>query len=92
MSGGTSVDPRIDHPRFFCVDCDVDTFVNEQFYALHDELWFRVAADVDTMLCLNCFEKRLGRGLCSADFAPVPLNEQQARVCHELAVRLHRPV
>jgi hypothetical protein len=90
MSDDIALDPRADHPRFFCADCDVDTYVNEQFYMLHDKLWDQVAPDVGTMLCLNCFEKRLGRGLRAADFAPVPLNEQQAHVCPELAVRLHR--
>jgi len=90
MSDATASDSRTDHPQFFCADCDVDTYVNEQFYMLHDELWAQVAADVDTMLCLDCFEKRLGRPLHAVDFAQVPVNEHQAGLCPELAVRLHR--
>jgi hypothetical protein len=90
MSDEIASDPHADHPRFFCADCDVDTYVNEQFYMLHDEVWDQVASDVDTMLCLACFEKRLGRTLRAVDFTSVPLNEQQARICPELAVRLHR--
>jgi hypothetical protein len=85
MSDAAASDPRMDHPRFFCADCDVDTYVNEQFYMLHNELWAQVAADVDTMLCLDCFEKRLGRPLRAVDFAQVPLNEQQARMCPALS-------
>ena len=83
-------DPRKDHPRFFCVDCDVDTYVNEHFYMLQDELWARIAPDVDGMLCLDCAEKRLGRPLNSSDFSQMPINENQARVCPDLSVRLHR--
>ena len=81
---------RLHHPTFFCVDCDVDTYVNEQFYMLHDALWAQIASDVETMLCLECAERRLGRPLNGLDFAAVPLNEQQARLCPELAMRLRR--
>jgi hypothetical protein len=90
MTDGGSANPRADHPRFFCADCDVDTYVNQQYYMLHDELWARVAPQVDTMLCLSCFEIRLGRTLNERDFAAVPLNELQAKVCPDLFARLHR--
>ena len=84
------VDPRIDHPRFFCMDCDVDTYVNEQYYMLKDRLWKRINPSVDGMLCLPCAEKRLGRPLSRKDFKDVPLNTYQARACLELAERLAR--
>jgi len=90
MSDTTTFDPRADHPKFFCADCDVDTYANEQFYMLHDELWAQAAADVETMLCLVCFEKRLGRPLHSADFIQAPINECQSKLCPELAARLGR--
>lgn len=70
------------------MDCNVDTYVNEQFYMLVDDLWLQFASVVVTMLCLHCFENRLGRTLRTTDFAYVALNVQQARVCRDLAVRL----
>jgi hypothetical protein len=84
------VDPRLDHPRFFCVDCDADTYANEQFYMLKDRLWKRINPSIDGMLCLPCAEKRLGRPLSRRDFKKVPVNSNQARICPELAVRLNR--
>ena len=90
MASDASSDPRANHPRFFCADCDVDTYINQQYYVLHDELWEQVAPRVDSMLCLNCVEIRLGRLLNKGDFASVPLNQQQASVCPELFARLHR--
>lgn len=61
-------DPRKDHPRFFCMDCDVDTYVNEQFYMLKDRLWRKINPSIDGMLRLPCAEKRLGRALTRRDF------------------------
>jgi hypothetical protein len=90
MSDGATPDPRTDHPSFFCADCDVATYVNQQYFMLHDELWARVAPKSGAMLCLSCVEVRLRRPLDERDFASVPLNELQARVCPEPFVRLHR--
>jgi hypothetical protein len=70
------------------MDCDADTYVNEQFYMLKDRIWKRINPLVDGMLCLPCAEKRLGRSLRHMDFKNVPLNTGQARVCPELAMRL----
>jgi hypothetical protein len=84
------VDPRKDHPRFFCMDCDVDTYVNEQFYMLKDRLWRRINPSIDGMLCLRCAETRLGRPLHRGDFKTLPVNFNQARICPELAARLAR--
>jgi hypothetical protein len=74
------VDSRADHPRFFCMECDVDTYANEQYYVLKDRLWKRIHPPVDGMLRLSCAEKRLGRPLSRRDFKDVPLNALQARV------------
>lgn len=85
------VGPRSDHPRFFCADCDVDTYVNQQYYMLKNRVWRRIAGEnPDIMLCLSCAERRLGRGLKRDDFQRVPVNTGQARVCPELAQRLAR--
>jgi len=83
-------DPRVDHPRFFCMDCDVDTYVNEQYYMLKDRLWRKIHPSTDGMLCLSCAEKRLGRPLTRRDFTSARLNTGQARICPELAARLAR--
>jgi hypothetical protein len=85
-----ATDPRIDHSRFFCMDCDVDTYVNQQYYILKDGLWKSINRAIDGMLCLGCAEKRLGRPLSRKDFKKAPLNQGQARVCAELAARLRR--
>jgi hypothetical protein len=70
------------------MDCDVDTYVNQQYYMLKDRLWSRIHPPIDGMLCLPCAEKRLGRSLTRKDFKNVAVNAGQARVCPELAVRL----
>jgi hypothetical protein len=84
------IDPRVDHPRFYCMDCDADTYVSEQYYALKDRLWKRINPAIDGMLCLPCAEKRLGRPLSRRDFKNKPVNGNQARICPELAARLNR--
>jgi hypothetical protein len=81
---------RADHPRFFCLDCDADTYVNQQYYMLKDELWKKINPSIDGMLCLPCVEKRLRRSLTRKDFKRGAINTGQARVCPELAKRLRR--
>ena len=49
-----------------CFSCGVDTFaLGEDFY-VQDELWRTYG--VEGMLCILCFEKRLGRPLVPDDF------------------------
>jgi hypothetical protein len=85
------LDPRVGHPKFFCVDCDVDTYSNEHYYMLKNRVWKLIAPkDPAVMLCLTCAEKRLGRGLHRDDFRRAPVNRAQARLCPALAERLHR--
>jgi hypothetical protein len=69
MSGAKTMknDP-VRNPR--CMDCGVDTdAINEQ-YMIHDELWREVVPSEAGMLCVGCFEKRLGRKLRRDDFRP----------------------
>jgi hypothetical protein len=40
---------------------------------LHDELWATIA-QLEEFLCLDCIEKRLGRGLTQADLKVCPFN------------------
>jgi hypothetical protein len=51
---------------------------------LRDEVWFLINPAIDGKLCLRCAEQRLGRRLSCADFADVPVNAGQARVCPAL--------
>lgn len=74
--------------RWLCMDCDVDTYANEQYYMLRPGLWRSINHKVDGMLCLACVERRLRRGLTSRDFTDARVNEGQARVCPGLAKRL----
>jgi hypothetical protein len=53
-----------------CMDCGVDTTVATEVYMVHDELWRSVVPEEAGMLCVGCFEKRLGRKLCRNDFRP----------------------
>lgn len=47
-----------------CDDCGGG---HGESYMLHDAVWLSVAPD-DALLCIVCFEKRLGRRLVRADF------------------------
>jgi hypothetical protein len=56
-------DARLDHPQFFGMDCDNDTYVNEQYYMLKDRLWRKINPSIDGMLCLPCAEECPARRL-----------------------------
>jgi hypothetical protein len=70
------------------MDCDADTYANEQYYMLRPGLWRSINHRVDGMLCLRCAERRLRRSLTSRDFTGAKVNDVQARICPELAKRL----
>ncbi len=72
------------------MDCGVDTYSNQQYYMLWYKVWRSINYKIDGMLCLDCAEKRLGRGLTSNDFSRARVNAGQAKVCPELALRLAR--
>ena len=58
--------------NYYCGDCkeDCDTFM------VHDNIWESIDFPNDGRLCLNCFEKRLGRKLKIKDFTDAPCNEK----------------
>ncbi|SHH55722.1 hypothetical protein [Massilia sp. CF038] len=76
--------------RWLCMDCQVDTYQNEQYYMLWYRVWRSIHYKIDGMLCLDCAEKRLGRELTGADFSKARVNQGQAKVCAALAMRLNR--
>lgn len=54
---------------FFCQDCkthDLDGFM------VHDALWRSLC--LKGVICLSCFENRLGRKITKADLMRVPIN------------------
>lgn len=82
-------DDEEDEPKI-CVDCGVDTAPCKaaawdpcpddcdhtgrwEWYMVLDAVW--VAAGAPSALCIGCLERRLGRELCAADFADLPINE-----------------
>ena len=58
---------------FDCADCQENTFIKNEYYMLHDKIWCSVASKFE-MLCISCFEKRLGRPLFREDFVDKPIN------------------
>jgi hypothetical protein len=51
---------------FRCDDCRKDTSTIGEYYWLHDHVWAQ--ANADGVLCIGCFERRLGRQLTREDF------------------------
>lgn len=76
-----------------CCDCGVDAWrqwdaeqgceAHEDFY-VHDELWRAVCPD-NGVICIGCFEQRLGRQLTGADFKSLdpdgPMVDFRQRPC-----------
>lgn len=68
-----------DPSELLCHDCGIEAWmfmedgriVHEDFY-VSDELWHSVAPERDILLCIGCFETRLGRELRRADFKGQP--------------------
>lgn len=60
--------------RFLCVDCQMDTGKNNEFYFIKTELWLSVMPTINGMLCIGCLEKRLGRQLKADDFTEASIN------------------
>ncbi len=53
---------------FYCLDCDVDTFINDEIYMVNNDVWLEANPKKVGMLCIGCLEKRLGRPLTKSDF------------------------
>jgi hypothetical protein len=62
--------------RFDCCGCGVNTFRVREYYLLRPELWDRVVPPERRtgMLCVGCFERRLGRTLVMGDFGDGIMN------------------
>ena len=58
-------------PSPICIDCGIDTDQIEEQYMVHDDLWRAGNPAERGMLCVGCFEKRLGRPLRREDFLAI---------------------
>ncbi len=65
---------------FMCLDCDVNTALNDEYYMLIDVVWLEAVPDLWGMLCLNCVELRLSRQLWPEDFMESPINYLHSRL------------
>lgn len=55
-----------------CQDCSTD---NMDYYMITEDLWDKYGCD-DRMLCLDCLQKRMGRGLVISDFTNCIVNDE----------------
>ena len=51
--------------QFICIDCGSDDL---DCPMIKDELWISIGNNERTLMCLNCFEKRIGRLIKIEDF------------------------
>lgn len=63
--------------RFQCVDCFADTMKND-YYMVRDDLWSKYGSG-ETMLCIECLSKRIGRPLRASDLTPILMNDSILR-------------
>ena len=65
-----------DKKHWTCKDCKKDTFLSSDidYYMVTHELWKKYGVGED-MLCISCFEDRLGRKLTKNDLLDCALNE-----------------
>lgn len=80
------------HDRFVCIDCGDHTGEINEYYMVHDHVWFTAGMAQDGgMLCIGCLEKHLGRELNCGDFTTAPINGFGVK-SERLAARLATPV
>jgi hypothetical protein len=80
-------DDEADWEAFVCLDCGVNTSLNEEYYMLTNEVWKEAVPDLVGMLCINCVELRLGRQLWPEDFMDSPINYFHSRLSARILSR-----
>lgn len=82
-----------DEYAFCCQVCQRDTEIEDEFMVRND-LWLEVMQPADRLggiICLGCFEERLGRGVTLEDLTPFPINApHRARLGYEAPRCLQR--
>jgi hypothetical protein len=70
--------------KWHCLDCSVNTRKNpKDFYMVHAHIWDQYGVG-EGMLCMDCFEKRLGRKLKADDILPSVLTIRDNPYTREL--------
>lgn len=72
----------------FCLDCRRDVKALNELYMVFDSVWYEVNETHKGMLCVGCFETRLGRKLVPGDFTHCPLNTDFKNKSTRLSNRL----
>jgi hypothetical protein len=72
-------------PYFRCRDCGVN---EPPMFVVHDDIWLSVAPK-QAVLCLTCFENRLGRPVVPLDLKPCGVTET-FKLGHEIYSRGNR--
>lgn len=64
------------HKMFACMDCGSCTNCMNEYYMVHDEVWYSAITVMDRghMLCIGCLESRRGKLLTARDFTAAPIN------------------
>lgn len=89
---GPGLSRHYERDEFPCHDCASATAPldgHDEWYTVHDALWYEAGAQPDSILCIGCLENRLGRRLRHTDFVPAALNNpgyghHSARLQHRL--------
>ena len=66
-------DDWLNDEHWYCRDCDIHTGVIGEYYMVTNDLWAEYGVP-EGMLCLFCFEERVGRDLRPDDFPDLPIN------------------
>jgi hypothetical protein len=64
--------------KFDCDECERDLLGGRfkcEWFMVHDALWASAGLGEDDTLCIECFEKHLGRELTPDDFTNADLND-----------------
>jgi hypothetical protein len=77
-----------------CTDCGYGT-INNEYYMVRNAVWERALGHPipnfdDTILCIGCLERRIGRTLTRFDFTNCPLNEDDPDWSERLRDRMKR--
>ena len=66
-----------DYSEFDCMDCNLNTLFNNEYYMINHSLWDSITVETkgNGMLCIGCVEVRIGRSLTGADFTDAPINQ-----------------
>jgi hypothetical protein len=80
-----------------CCDCSLGTNVAREWYMVKPKVWKEAwtgrrkpwhELPGQSVLCVGCLERRIGRTLCAADFADAVVNDPEGDISDRLRQRL----